>query len=201
MSDEGFIGLPPGMSPPLDSGTVRKDRPERTRAPREEITFFPVGAAPAPAPVVPEPVVQAPQAPKADAPEVDAPEAEEADAGETRMTVSRHAATAWRLTVPGHPAPIAVSGRLFLGRSPSVVNGMTGDLLVVDDPAKSVSKTHAMLELDGSGLWVSDLDSTNGVWVVPADGEAIEVVPGSRTAIPVGADLELGDFVIQIEHS
>ena len=190
MSDEGFIGLPPGMSPPLDSGTVRKDRPERTRAPREEITFFPVGAAPVPAPVVPEPE-----------PVVDAPEAEAADAGETRMTVSRHAATAWRLTVPGHPAPIAVSGRLFLGRSPSVVNGMTGDLLAVDDPAKSVSKTHAMLELDGSGLWVSDLDSTNGVWVVPADGDAIEVVPGSRTAIPVGADLELGDFVIQIEHS
>ena len=55
--------------------------------------------------------------------------------------------------------------------------------------------------IDDAGLWVSDLDSTNGVWVVPADGEAIEVVPGTRTAIPVGADLELGDFVIQIEHS
>ena len=198
MSDEGFIGLPPGMSPPLDSGTVRKDRPERTRAPREEITFFPAGAGPAPAPVVPapEPVAEAP------APAPAEPDSAAADdAGETRMTVSRHAATAWRLTVPGHPAPIAVSGRLFLGRSPSVVNGMTGDLLAVDDPAKSVSKTHAVLELDDAGLWVSDLDSTNGVWVVPADGEAIEVVPGTRTAIPVGADLELGDFVIQIEHS
>ena len=128
MSDEGFIGLPPGMSPPLDSGTVRKDRPERTRAPREEITFFPAGAGPAPAPVVPalEPVAEAPAPAEPDTAPAD-------DAGETRMTVSRHAATAWRLTVPGHPAPIAVSGRLFLGRSPSVVNGMTGDLLAVDE--------------------------------------------------------------------
>ena len=199
MSDEGFIGLPPGMSPPLDSGTVRHDRPERTRTPREEITFFPVGAAPVAAPVVPAP--EAPVEEEAEAQDAVAAEPEADDAGETRMTVSRHAAAAWRLTVPGHPAPVPVSGRLFLGRSPSVVNGMTGELLTVDDPAKSVSKTHAMLELEGSGLWVSDLESTNGVWVVPADGDAIEVVPGTRTAIPVGADLELGDFVIQIEHS
>ncbi|WP_229671342.1 FHA domain-containing protein [Salinibacterium xinjiangense] len=70
----------------------------------------------------------------------------------------------------------------------------------MDDPAKSVSKTHAMLEVDADGLWVLDLDSTNGVWVVPAGEGAIEVEPGQRVAVPAGADLELGDLVIQVER-
>lgn len=182
MSDDGFIGLPPGMTPPLDSGTVRRDRPERTRSAREEITFFPVGVTPV---VEPEPETR-----------VSLDEAEEA----TRLSAARHAAPSWRLVVPGHPGPVPITGRLFLGRTPSPTPGTTGDVLAVVDPAKSVSKTHAVLELDDAGLWVSDLDSTNGVWVVPPQGEPIEVVPGVRTAVTPGADLELGDFVIQVEH-
>lgn len=186
MSDDGFIGLPPGMTPPLDSGTVRRDRAERTRSTREEITFFPVGATP-----VVEPA-QEPAEPESESLD----EAEEA----TRLSAARHAAPAWRLVVPGHPGPVPVAGRLFLGRSPSPTPGSTGEVLAVDDPARSVSKTHAVLERDDAGLWVSDLDSTNGVWVVPPQGEPIEVVPGVRTAVTPGADLELGDFVIQVEH-
>jgi hypothetical protein len=57
-----------------------------------------------------------------------------------------------------------------------------------------------MLELEAGTLWAHDLDSTNGVWVVPAGQDAIEVTPGTRVAVPVGADLELGDLVIQVEH-
>ena len=55
--DDGFIGLPPGILPPSieqDSGTVRRDRPERgqtdgvadrparPRTRQDEIVFFPV---------------------------------------------------------------------------------------------------------------------------------------------------------------
>ena len=72
-------------------------------------------------------------------------------------------------------------------------------VLAVDDAAKAVSKTHALLELDGGVLWVSDLDSTNGVWVVPAGEDAREVLPGTRAEVPAGADLQLGDLVIQVE--
>ena len=71
--------------------------------------------------------------------------------------------------------------------------------LAVPDPEKSISKTHAMLELDLGQLRVHDLHSTNGVWVVPAGGEAIEVEPDEPVSIPPGAELELGDVVIRVD--
>ena len=193
--DDGFIGLPPGILPPTvdtDSGTVRRERPERTRSEPDEIVFFPAvpGLVVAPA----EPEIE-------EVPEVEpSVEAESAVDDETRAVASRHAAPTWRLVIAGH-GPVPVESTLFLGRHPVATAGHPGaHVLAVDDVAKSVSKTHAMLELDGGVLWVHDLDSTNGVWVVPAGEEAIEVVPGQRVAVPAGADLEIGDLVIQVEH-
>jgi len=187
MADEdGFIGLPPGMTPPAqtDSGTVRRQRPDRSRVEREEIVFFPTAPG---APVAP---------PTATAEDTihDVPVAESAS--------PRRAAPAWRLIVPGHPDPVTVDGTVFLGRNPVATPGVAATgLLALDDPAKSVSKTHAMLEVDASGLWVHDLDSTNGVWVAPADGEPVEAVPGRRIEVPADSTLELGDFVIRVEHA
>ena len=228
MSDDGFIGLPPGIlpvSPDTDSSTVRRDRPERTRTERPEIVFFPAGAAPAPAPVAPvepvapeemgvpvepEPVPVAevpveappapPPAPPVAPPAVELPPTPVIDDA-TRAVPSRHAAASWRLAIPGHDE-VVLDGVLFLGRNPVATGGQIGArVLAIDDTSKSVSKTHAMLEVDSAGLWVHDLDSTNGVWVVPAGEDAIEVVPGTRVAVPAGADLEIGDVVIQVEHS
>jgi hypothetical protein len=182
--DDGFIGLPPGVTPPAidaDSGTVRRERTERPRvAEREEIVFFPAtpGLAPVPAP----------------------PASVEVDDATRAVPPRRHAAPVWRLLIAGHD-PVPVEGTLFLGRHPVATAGHPGaHVLAVDDEAKSVSKTHAMLELDADGLWVHDLESTNGVWVVPAGQDAIEVVPGERVPVPPGADLELGDLVIRVEH-
>jgi len=190
--DDGFIGLPPGMEPPnvdTDSATIRRERTERVRE-AEPIVFFPAapGAAP-PAPEVPAPVA-VPPAPVDTIVPVDADPA-----------APRRAAPAWRLHVPGHDGPVLVDGALFLGRNPAVPAGETGATLAVDDPAKSVSKTHAVVDADARGLWVRDLDSTNGVWVVPAGEDATEVKPGERTPVPHGAELELGDFVIRVEHA
>lgn len=215
--DDGFITLPPGIA---DSGTHRRPRPERTVRPEhDEIIFVP--AVPGPL-IKQEPVVDVPQltepvpdspvftappasvapasvAPVAAPPVVAASPATEDDAGETRVSISRHAAPGWRLTIPGTVGPVTVDTPLFLGRNPApTIAGAKA--LGVEDPAKSLSKTHALLEVDGGVLYVSDLDSTNGVWVVPADGEAVEVVPGQRMLVPAGADLELGDVVIQVEH-
>lgn len=203
MDDDGFIGLPPGMAPiDPNSGTVRRERPERPRAEREEIVFFPVGAAvPSPEPLtadaeaeveVPEPVLPGPQATEP----LGRADLEEA----TRASAPRrHTAGLWRVVVDGRTVP--VEGLLYLGRNPVAAAGHQGaHVLSLDDSTKSVSKTHAMLELDGDELWVHDLDSTNGVWVVPEGAEAIEVTPGQRVRVPAGADLELGDVVIQVER-
>ncbi|MEO8093321.1 MAG: FHA domain-containing protein [Pseudolysinimonas sp.] len=220
--DDGFITLPPGIA---DSGTLRRPRVERPRTvEREEIVFVPT--VPGVAPVFPsEPQIEAgvvppevvapeqaraepqvtepmPNIPTFTLPPPPAPAAAEAaadeDFGETRVSVSRHAHSGWRLVFPG-TGPVGVDSPLFLGRNPAAtIPG--AKTMAIDDPEKSLSKTHALVEVNGGVLYVTDLDSTNGVWVVPEGGEAIEVVPGTRVVVPAGADLELGDVVIQVEH-
>ena len=175
------------MTAPVDStsGTVKRDRPERPRSDRDEIVFFPVVAGVPPLEPAPVPV-EGTAAPGVD------------DA--TSISVSRHTEPRWHLVIQGRE-PVAVEGQLYLGRNPvAAADHPSARVLAVDDPAKSVSKTHAMLEVDAGGLWVHDLDSTNGVWVVPAGEGATEVTPGQRVAVPAGADLELGDLVIQVER-
>ncbi|MBG6056299.1 hypothetical protein IWX81_002731 [Salinibacterium sp. CAN_S4] len=186
--DDGFIGLPPGMTVPVDStsGTVKRERAERPRSDRDEIVFFPA--------VPGVPVVVAAEEP------APAPARSSVDDA-TSISVSRHTAPAWHLVAEGR-APVAIEGRLYLGRNPvAAADHPEATVLAVDDASRSVSKTHAMLELDAGGLWVHDLDSTNGVWVVPAGEDATEVTPGQRMLVPAGADLELGDLVIQVELS
>ena len=123
-----------------------------------------------------------------------------AEVDATSISVSRHTEPRWYLVIEGRE-PVAIEGQLYLGRNPvAPADHPSARVLAVDDTAKSVSKTHAMLEVDADGLWVHDLDSTNGVWVVPAGEGATAVTPGQRIAVPAGADLELGDFVIQVEQ-
>lgn len=212
--DDGFIGLPPGILPPsidADSGTVRRDRPDRPRAAeREEIVFFPVGAAAPAPPVAVEPVeaaepVEAPERPAGEIePPVEPRQTEpfgraELDDATRASAPRRHAAAAWRLVVEGREVP--VEGVLYLGRNPvATAAHPDATVLSIDDTTKSVSKTHAMVEVEAGVLWVHDLDSTNGVWVVTAGGDAIEVIPGQRSAVPAGGSVELGEFVIPVEH-
>ena len=233
--DDGFIGLPPGILPPsidADSGTVRRDRPDRPRtAEPDEIVFFPVvpglpapivpespPVAPADEPVVPEdeptdvpaservpedvaPTPAAPLAPSHETTEpLDGLPLEPVDDATRVSSARRRSAPVWRLLIPGQGS-VPVEGVLYLGRNPVAGAGHPGaHVLSVDDSAKSVSKTHAMLEVDAGALWVHDLDSTNGVWVVPQGEDAIEVLPGERVLVPAGSDLELGDLVVQVEH-
>lgn len=60
--------------------------------------------------------------------------------------------------------------------------------IVVDDP--TVSRTHARLEVDGSGVWVEDLGSANGTRV---NGERI-----SRQLLRPGDVLILGDEELEL---
>ena len=175
------ITLPPGIA---DSATHRLSQERsRTTSPKPEIVFFPgVPGTGRPAPEETISELEHPDAPISD---------------ET-VLVARPARS-WRLVVPGSP-PILVSTKLFLGRNPAPTPGHErSPVFAIDDTTKTISKTHAMLDVVGGELRVHDLHSTNGVWVVPADGEAIEVEPGEPVVIPAGAELELGDVVIQVE--
>lgn len=105
------------------------------------------------------------------------------------------------------PAPVAVlrirldDGRDFqldrsvlVGRNPM---GQTGEqhaqLLAVDDPGRSISKTHLHLLTDGTGIWVTDRQSTNGSAVTTPDGLRTPLVPGVPTFVTPGSSVHFGD--------
>jgi hypothetical protein len=205
-----FISLPPGIA--LDSGTYKM--PARTQPPREpapDIVFVPtvIGASPVlpspsaeptaiaePVPVA-EPVriaepVEARPAPAAEPVEAPAP-----PTTPVSVTVSPPAPT-WKLQLPDGGATVALDAAVLIGRNPAAsADWPQATLLPVADLTKSVSKTHALLEIDGGMLWAHDLDSTNGVYVVIGD-DVVEAVPGMRVEVPAGADLELGEFVMRV---
>lgn len=80
---------------------------------------------------------------------------------------------------------IAIDAPVVIGRAPSPpAASPSARALGVDDPHKSVSKTHALLDVRHGMLWVTDLRSTNGTTVTNAIGEAIECPP--TVAMPVG---------------
>lgn len=179
---DGFITLPPGIFDPKTLPVAPK--PERQRTERDDIVFVPmtpgmpappvVDAAPAPA------VTVTPPAPAASAPPaVPAPR--------------------WTLVLAdGSEAPVHTA--LLLGRNPApFASWPQAQLLAVADTTQSVSKTHVAFEVDDSGLWVHDLNSTNGVWVVNGT-DVTEVSPGRRVNVPAGASIELGDYVLTVRR-
>ena len=181
-STDDFISLPPGIA--LDSGTFKIPARKPTEAPAPDIVFVPtvLGAAPVLPAAVAEPTpVAAPAAPVAVA------------AVEPRL--------AWRLVLPGGGDPIHLDGTVLVGRNPAAsVDWPNATLLGVADSTRSVSKTHALLEVDGDDLWVHDLGSTNGVFIVVSEEEVVEVAVGTRAPLASGVDLELGDYVVRVER-
>ncbi len=199
MADDDFIGLPPGM---VDSGTFKTPpRTERRANEQKPVVFVPV------VPGAPLPPIVSDEAPEAGNPEatVDAHSVaaepvldtrRELDDDFTPPTLGRHALAGWSLEL-ADGSRATVASALLVGRNPSRLDGWhDAELLSIDDTTQSVSKTHAAFEVDDSGLWVHDLASTNGVWVVVGDS-ATEVSPGRRVAVPEGATVELGDYHVR----
>jgi predicted component of type VI protein secretion system len=108
---------------------------------------------------------------------------------------------------PREPAPVAVlrirldDGRDFqldrnvlVGRNPV---GQAGEqhaqLLAVDDPGRSISKTHLHVLTDGAGVWVTDRNSTNGSAVTTPDGLRTPLQPGVPAFVSPGSTVHFGD--------
>jgi len=186
-----FITLPPGIA---DSATHRLATPrsvsQGARAADEEIVFFPVmQGGPAIVPIsVPVAICSKEVLPARD---------EIID--ETRVSLPRDSPPpAWGLVLPtGQSVQIATV--LIIGRDPIALDAWPGaTLLPVLDSAKSLSKTHALFEIDEGVLWVHDLASTNGVFVAAPGVEVVQVEPGKRHMVPDGAEVELGEFIATV---
>lgn len=105
------------------------------------------------------------------------------------------------------PAPVAVlrirldDGRDFqldrnvlVGRNPVGQPGeQHAQLLAVDDPGRSISKTHLHVLTDGAGVWVTDRNSTNGSAVTTPDGLRTPLQPGVPAFVSPGSTVHFGD--------
>lgn len=116
--------------------------------------------------------------------------------------------------VPGRPAApatsyllildtgqrTAVSGPGLIGRRPQVPDGELCDHVIeVDDPGRSLSRTHAGFGIDARGFWVEDRGSANGTFVRGPDGTWTKVAPRERTTIPAGGTVRLGERTFTVQ--
>lgn len=125
------------------------------------------------------------------------PPSEDLDA--TRATVRRRGGSPWRLVLPDG-SNVVVDGTILIGRDAAAsAKWPDAQLLSVNDTTQSVSKTHAVIQSDEQGLWVTDLNSTNGVIVTRPGGSEAEAEGDERVLVDAGCDIELGDFIIQVE--
>lgn len=91
----------------------------------------------------------------------------------------------------GQRAQLRVPAIANLGRRPEP-RAADDQLVTVEDPAGSVSKTHLRIEYRGDSIWVTDLGSTNGSRVVDETGESSPLASGARIRLEDGASVRIG---------
>lgn len=96
---------------------------------------------------------------------------------------------------------VTVSGNGLIGRRPQAGPGeRIAHLVAVDDPGRSLSRTHAAFGIDGDELWVQDRGSANGTVVVSADGTTTRAFPGARVPVPEDGRIEAGERTITVQR-
>ena len=90
-------------------------------------------------------------------------------------------------------------GTIVLGRNPlAPASHPTASPIPVDDPDRTVSKTHVVLTATREGVLVEDLHSTGGTVVVRADGEETPVLPGAPVHARAGDTVRYGQRSVVI---
>lgn len=124
--------------------------------------------------------------------------AEDDDLYETRLTQAGGEALPWVLEHPDGVV-IPLSGPVVLGRNPTPPpSAPEASRLPLNDPNRSVSKTHALLELREGLPWITDLNSTNGTTLANDIGEATLCVPGDAIPVGDGWQLGLGEYTVRL---
>lgn len=148
-------------------------------------------AASTPAVVAPAPIQNASAEPGSDVVETSDASADLRDA--TIAVPRRKRRITWSALVDEVEVPLS-GGMTVVGRAPTA-SGEFADAreLVVADP--SVSKTHAVLQIDGGVLRVRDLGSANGTFVVVNDIET-PCEHGVWNEVPDGSSVEFGTAAV-----
>lgn len=123
---------------------------------------------------------------------------DEDDIDETVLT--RRNRTAWTLTGPTGARVAITSDTVILGRRPVRDPAFPhAQLVALDDDTRTVSKTHARLELRDDRWYIVDLDSTNGVLFTTLMGTEVAAAPGEATE--AGDSFLLGDAEVSLSRS
>jgi uncharacterized RDD family membrane protein YckC len=93
------------------------------------------------------------------------------------------------LVVGDRSFPLA--GRTLVGRDPAPADGEDARCAVLRIEDRSLSKTHALLEVDGAAVYVTDRWSLNGTTLVQPGGPR-KLAPGERVGVPEGASIRFG---------
>lgn len=197
--------LPPTHRAPIDVARAV------IAAPTLDVVLLPVATAPAVSPWQPPPLI-IPRDEPADSGEPaasdepaerdqpdDRADSDDATDGELDKTIAgrRGRAPVWYLAAE-HSAPIRLAGTSALvGRNPvSSVEFPRAQLVIISDPDKTVSKTHAHLAF-ANGRWsITDLNSTNGVYLMSASGDETEIEIG--IGVQATDSFRLGDLTITL---
>ena len=107
--------------------------------------------------------------------------------------------TSFVLVFPsGRREPVRGGG--LLGRRPVAQPTETFEqYVVVDDPGRTVSKTHLQFGVEGGEFWVCDRYSANGTVVVSPSGSSRPCEPGRRYRAPRGSRVEIGESHFDVE--
>ncbi|MCJ1706327.1 DUF5684 domain-containing protein [Microbacterium sp. VKM Ac-2923] len=117
-----------------------------------------------------------------------------------RTVVTRRKRIPWMLVPPSGPAVALTSDVVVLGRRPAPdAEHPDAQLVAISDETRTVSKTHARLQLRGDTWFVTDLDSTNGVLFATLMGTEVEAPPGEE--IEAGERFFLGDAEVRLARS
>jgi hypothetical protein len=161
-----------------------------------------------------EPVDVSPPPPPLTAPPPPVPEwlADVAPASPAAMLLDNHQSSEARSsdTIIGHrPGRSAASGvprivmddgtqivvgpLALLGRDPApLASDHDATLVPIDDPSRSVSKTHLALATRDGQVWIVDRHSTNGTMLVGSDGTESALTAGAAGVLLPGTTVRIG---------
>lgn len=95
---------------------------------------------------------------------------------------------------------MSVTGPGLIGRAPRPAAGERCDhVIVVDDPERSVSRTHARFGIEDGTFWVSDAGSGNGTTLRLPGGRVVPVPADQRVLVPSGSTIQVGDRGVRID--
>lgn len=207
MSEPDFIVPPPGLVPDAPEPD-RPEQPEGTVRAGRALPGFrpPPGIRPPSALPIAPPATVSPRTASAAPPAAGVAGGQGTPAGaaasaDATAPPAEAATGPWRLR-SADGIEFAVPDRVVAGRDPKPPPWLQdASIVAIPDRSRSMSKTHALLEVRDDRLVVTDLDSTNGVRVWPEGSDPADLESGVPAEVPLDAVILLGDVAFLVERA